>query len=317
MEISLPNFWKVGISPKHNLKEALQWALFFMLGIFFLCACEKPDESAFRQDLKVAAYGFESYQGTREFQTDASYEIPYAEIQEISIFSSDAETGAQVKISGAFFGPYSFGTQDTIIVFFSGGFGNLDYYYSRIQLLKSISPHYKVLTFDYQGIGKSAGEFSFSNIQNDGEAILSWIKSRAQNSTVCFYAAGLGSIALMPHNVMTDSMFFEAPKVILENPFAHSELMVSNAVQFNWSASYTSVTEIDLLSIASDQKGNFLMLVSELDERLNPEDHGQALFSAINQPMQLVEVSEAGHHSIPVLLGYSDFIEKLHNFLKQ
>ena len=314
MEILLPNFWKVGTFQKHRQKKALNRALFFFL---FLLAfsCSKPDETTFSERLQVDAYLFNAYQGQSEFYLEEEYGINYSEITEVSTISIDRETGAQVALHGAVFGEYSFGVQDTVIVVFSGGYGHLDYYYSRIKLLKSMSPNFKVIFFDYQGIGRSEGQFSFGNMQLDAEAILRWVKSRTQNCTVAFYVCGLGSIAFMPLNLENDTSFWIQPKVILENPVATSEFLVSGAVQFNLPISYSGVPEIDLISVASEQKGMFLMLLSELDERIDPKDHGQVLFEELPQNKTLLQIEEAGHHTIPLVEGFSTYNSILYDFL--
>ncbi len=288
--------------------------LVIILGLGFT-SCLRLDDQLFNNK-KIAAYAFESYTGTRELaDLNGQYLIPDSLIHPITFKSSSSD--GEATIYGVYIGAIDRVSTDTVILYCHGNAHHMDMYWSRAKLLSKIVPNHRfgVLMFDYRGYGKSTGKPSEENLYADTDAALQWLASRGlQSERLIVYGYSLGSAPAC--EISLGKKILTPAKIILEAPFASSQVMINDASGLALPGSYFTNYKINNADKIRSINQPFMWLHGTKDDFLSIKTHGEVVFKNYKGTKGVaVRVDEAVHNNLPSVMGYTAYLEKLRMFI--
>jgi len=296
-------------------------ALFIAPVLFVLAtksSCKRADEELFQQDSSFDSYLWNDNSGPKIFESPDSFVLPTSEIYRFTVNSKDPETSNQVKIQAAFFGYFASISQDSLIVFCHDGQFNMDFYFEQIKTLYQCGGQgkYNILLFDYQGLGLSDGKTSAEAIVQDAKAIEIWLKeSSVPPQNVFIYGQGLGTIAAC-ELVKDDDQNRPAPTtLILENPLARTDYLLSSSTGLNLPSSFIDQPTIDNIEIMKDFKGSLLVMLSTQDEKYDILINGEEMYNAHNGLYKELHRSDAMHQDLVPKLGFIAYCELVNQLI--
>lgn len=302
-----------------KVNKILKQALFIAPVLFMTCyslSCKRTEDEIFQQDENFDFYQWENNPSLKIFEAPDSFSISPLNIHQFPINSIAPNTSKETKIQAVLFG--DFDTQDTLIIFCNGGQYHMDYYYEQIKTLyySGGKGKYNILTFDYQGLGSSRGESSFDAMIKDAEAVGQWIEENGISSDqIVLYGQGLGSLAAC-HLAEKFSFSQGSPKkLILENPIANTDFLISSGLQLNLPSSYFNQTVIDNIALIANYDGDLLLLLSENDEKYNQNINGEALFDAHKGNLKIREWVNSSHSGLVTSIGFTEFMALVDSFI--
>ena len=114
----------------------------------------------------------------------------------------------------------------------------------------------------------------------------------------------------------SNSFAMKPSKIILEAPFASSEVMVQDASLINMPASYFVNVEINNAENIKQVDVPLLWLHGIDDDFLSIETHGQLVYDNHTLAWKRgFKVPGAGHEGVPVFMGVSAYKSTLLNFI--
>lgn len=299
------------------IKQALFTAPVLFTPLFF--SCERAQDEIFLTDDDFIAYQWENHPGSKVFDEPSDYSINFSDIVEFTLSSTDPSSNNEVNIHAAFIGNLSTITNDTVILFCHGGKFHMDYYYPQIKTLYQTGSKgkYNLLIFDYQGLGLSEGTPSIDGLIQDGTAAKKWLSDKGvQNSQIICYGKGLGAIPACHLTQSNNNDTATLPHLILENPVAHSDFLLSNATQLNLPTSYVSNDSFDNVALIKKHRQKLLILLSEEDEKYPAAMNGELLYqNHSGSGKHKVLVKKAMHESLVPTLGFNTYLETISDFL--
>jgi pimeloyl-ACP methyl ester carboxylesterase len=172
-----------------------------------------------------------------------------------------------------------------------------------------------VLMFDYRGYGMSEGKSSEKNIYADAEAALKWLQSNGLTSSrLIVYGYSLGSA---PSTEIASSTYSLQPiKLLLEAPFASSEVMVQDAGKLALPGSYFTNAKINNADKIKQVKIPFMWMHGTADSFLSIQTHGEVLFKNYGGTKgEAYRIAGAEHGDLPLVFGYNNYINAIHDFI--
>jgi pimeloyl-ACP methyl ester carboxylesterase len=282
--------------------------LFFLLILFG--SCQRLDSNLFNSS-KITEYKLDKYTGDVDFILDASYDIPNAFIHQFTL-DSDGN-----KIYAIYIGDISKIATDTVIMYCHGNKDHMDFYWQRAKLLAHVGGkmHYGVLMIDYRSYGMSEGKASEEGLYQDVDVALQWLKQNGLSANrLIIYGFSMGSA---PATELTANVRSLMPsKLILEAPFASSEVMVQDAAVLNMPASYFTNLKIDNAEEIKKINQAFMWIHGTDDSFLNPETHGRVIYKNYKGAYGEAHlIKGAEHGSVPNTWGFNAYCDAIYRFI--
>ncbi len=277
------------------------------------------EDELFPKDDDFISYKWESNKGIKIFETPESFVITPADIQMLTINSSDKKTGDQVKIQAAFFGNYTRLNQDSLLIFCHGADYHMDYWYEQIKVLSQCrsSNQPNILMFDYQGLGRSGGQTSVAALYQDALAIKNWlIANEVQQDKIIVYGQGMGAVAAC-ELVTTQEEFYTPPStLILENPVGEASSLYTESNQINLPTSFLDQPSFNNIKLIKQFKGKLLIFLSEKDEKYQNSINGSEIFKAHTGTHKILQVVNATHRDLIPSLGFEEYCHIISEFYR-
>lgn len=287
-----------------------------------LMSCNKRLDSFLFNNAKIDNYLLDNYQGEIPFELGAEYTIAPEKIHFFQYTIQDQ--GKALTIHALYVGDLHSIQQDTVILYCHGNKDHLDFYWNRQKLLAHVGGknRFGVLSFDYPGYGLSDGTPSEENIYAATEGALNWLKEQGlSNSQLIAYGFSLGS-APATRIAANPQEFSLSPRILLlENPFASSEVMVQSSAGMSFPGSY--FTNIKIANAEEIKKVHqpFLWFHGTDDSFLTLAAHGQVVFDNYNgsrgKAVLIEGATHDGEKGVPVVMGLAQYLSEIEAFITE
>lgn len=290
--------------------------------LLMLSACNKRLDSFLFNNSKIDSYMLDAYLGEVPFILDSTYNVSPSLVHKFEYTIIDK--GNSLRIHAIYVGDLSTISSDTVILYCHGNKDHMDFYWPRQKLLAHVGGknRFGVLSFDYPGYGLSEGIPSEENMYEATEGALKWLKSNGvSNERLVVYGFSLGS-APATKIAANPSEFSLTPNVlILENPFASSEVMVQSSAGLSFPGSYFTNIKIANAEEIKKVQQPFLWLHGTDDTFLTLAAHGQVVFYNYNGDRgKAVIVNGATHDGekgIPPVKGFAEYLHEIESFITE
>ncbi len=294
------------------MKKEITVLFILMVG---LTSCLRLDSQLFNSE-ELSEYKFDSYTGNRELGTLPSIYAVADSMRNLVTFTSNSSEGA-AKLFGVYLGNINHIATDTVILYCHGNAKHMDNYWNRAKLLAHVGGKHRfgVLMFDYRGYGMSEGKSSEKNIYADAEAALKWLQSKGLTSSrLIVYGYSLGSA---PSTEIASSTYSLQPiKLLLEAPFASSEVMVQDAGKLALPGSYFTSAKINNSDKIKQVKIPFMWMHGTADSFLSIQTHGEVLYKNYSGTKgEAYRIAGAEHGDLPMVFGYNNYINAINDFI--
>ncbi|NTW31795.1 MAG: alpha/beta hydrolase [Bacteroidetes bacterium] len=285
--------------------------LISFLSIVF-SSCLRLDSNLYNSS-KLTEYKLDNYQDETDgdFRIPASYDIPTDKIHLFSL------TSGTYKIYAVYLGDIADISTDTVIMYCHGNKNHIDYYWQRAKLLANIGSknRFGVLMIDYRGFGLSEGKCTEEGLYEDVDAALAWLKQNGLTSDrLIMQGYSLGSAPATKLTATPRSLI--PSKLILESPFASAEVMVQDASVLAMPGSYLTSLEINNAEEIKNIKQPFLWIHGKADSFLSIETHGEVVFKNYSGIKGVAyRIDGANHADVPSIMGFSNYIKALEEFI--
>lgn len=292
---------------------------FFAIALAFgFSSCLKLDGNLYNRDNTITEYKLDNFTDTQDFILDSSFNIVSNKITLMSLQSKAANESQATTIKAIYIGDVSRIAKDTVIFYCHGNKWHMDFYWQRAKLLAHTNGkhRYGVMYFDYRGFGLSEGAPTEEGMYADADACLQWLKEQGlTGDRLMIYGFSLGSASATELSATTRSL--RPSKLILEAPFASSEVMVADASQLNMPASYfTEVKIANAEKIKIVQQPLFWMHGLN-DNFLSYQTHGETVYNNYGGPYkQKFMVAGAHHGEVPEKAGFKTYLDSLGKFIR-
>lgn len=205
--------------------------------VFLSLGCRKRLDSFLFNNTKTDQYLLDNYDDP-EIELPTGYYVPESAIHQFTYKIND--DGESLNIAAIYVGDVNTVNTDTVILYCHGNADNMDHYWTRQKLLSYVGGlgRFGVLMFDYPGYGMSDGEPTEENMYEATNGALKWLQKKGlTNDRLVIYGFSLGSAAAC-RAVGAKSFVLQPNKIILESPFANSQVMVQDAALINMPSSY-------------------------------------------------------------------------------
>lgn len=282
-----------------------------------LTSCLRLDSQLFN-NVKLTSYGFDSYTGAKELaELPASYHIADS-MRHLVTFTSTSSEGS-AKLYGVYIGALNNINTDTVILYCHGNSKHMDNYWNRAKLLAYVGGlhQYGILMFDYRGYGMSEGKPSEKNLYADTEAALKWLQSKGLSANrLAIYGYSLGSAPSC--EISANTYALKPFKLMLEAPFASSEVMVQDASKLSLPGSFFTNAKINNAQKIKSINQPLLWMHGTDDSFLNITTHGELVYNNHNGAFKKgYKIAGAEHNNLPSIWGYSNYLQAIHQFLLQ
>jgi len=203
-------------------------------------------------------------------------------------------------------GWYLPGSNNRIVLFFSGNAGNRGYRLDKLRILHELN--LSVLIVDYRGYGGSTGRPSEKGLFRDGKAMWEYASQELNYSPeqILLYGESLGG-AVAFHvgaekevgGVIVEGTFSSAREVARDLIFFIPRFMVSDI--------YNSRTRAPQLDAP-------LLILHSREDEIIPYQHGKKLYEAAEEPKKLVPLQ--GSHNHAFLEDQQTYRKAMEDFLQ-
>ncbi len=268
---------------------------------------------------KIKDYQLDDYTGEQDFILDASYAIPTAFINMLSLSSQASGETSATAIKAIYIGDPLKIITDTIILYCHGNKGHMDFYWQRAKLLAHVNGknRYGVLMMDYRGYGLSEGKPTEEGMYADVDACMKWLKEKGvTNTRLIIYGFSLGTASAT--ELTANPRTLTPSKIILEAPFGSAAVMVQDASQLNMPADYFTNLKIDNAEEIKKVTQPFLWIHGTNDNFLNYKTHGQIVYNNYSGSYkEKFLVDGADHSEVPAKMGFTTYLSVLGNFIRK
>jgi alpha/beta superfamily hydrolase len=288
--------------------------VFLVLSLAFM-SCQRLDDSLFNNDNSISEYKWDEYDGDVDFTLDASYAIADSLMLLFTLESDDGTSKA--TIYAHYLGDTSRIKTDTVIFYCQGNRDHMDFYWQRSKLLANTGwkNRFGLLTFDYRGYGLSEGQSTEKSMYADAEACLKWLKSKGlTNDRLVIYGFSLGSSSAT--EIAANSFSMKPCKLILEAPFASSEVMVQDGSLLSIPASFFTNHKIDNAEEIKKVTQPFMWIHGVEDSFLSIDTHGEIVYKNYKGSYsEAHRIESADHGEVPEKMGFLNYIETIEAFI--
>lgn len=294
--------------------------IYFTLICFIFLGCKKRlDPFLFNNDNTIEEYKFDAYEGEVTLQVGAEYSVDPSMIHQVS-FSILDEENKPIQISATYVGDINQITTDTVIVYCHGTAKHNDFYWPRQKLYAHLGGlhRYGVLMVDYAGYGTSEGIATEKNMYASVKGALTWLKSNGLTSDrLILFGFSLGTAPTCEIAAHASDYPLAPSKIILEAPFASSEVMIQDASGLSLPGSYFVNVKIDNAEEIKKVDVPLLWIHGEADTFLSIASHGQIVYNNYSGPKKVgVTVPGGEHEDTPFVMGYSNYLSTLLDFIE-
>lgn len=167
--------------------------------------------------------------------------------------------------------------------------GNAGFLLSNYKAMTPLLPYgFQAFVFDYSGFGFSEGKATRDQILIDGNAALTYIKSRAdvQNTKVVLYGQSLGGHLSA---VVAAQRQSEIDALVMEGAFSsHKDIAAAKAGFFGRMLVSEKYAASDYIS----EYKKPLLLIHSTEDEIIPFAMGQKILARANQPKSLYEIQK-------------------------
>lgn len=285
--------------------------------LFISMGCRKRlDSFLFNNDNSITDYRLDDFGGELSLDLPNEYYIPESEIHQFTFPIEDE--GEILNISAIFVGDINAISTDTVILYCHGNKDHMDHYWPRQKLLSYIGNQgrFGVLMFDYPGFGLSEGEPTEDNMYAATGRALQWLKDKGlNNQRLIVYGYSLGS-APACLSVGDKPFVLQPNKIILEAPFASSEVMVQDASVLNMPSSYFVNTKISNAEQIKKCDVPLYWMHGLKDDFLSFTTHGKLVYDNHHLSWKKKsEVQGAGHTNVPTFIGLEQYKNEVLSFI--
>lgn len=285
-----------------------------------LISCNKRLDDFLFNNTKVDQYLLDTYSGEKPFELDQDY---FIEDSLIHVFSYPiVYKGETLNVYAIYIGEINKIAHDSVMLYCHGNRDHMDFYWNRQKLLAFTGEknRYGVLSFDYPGYGMSDGKPSEANMYLATAGALNWLKDNGMtNERLIAYGYSLGSAAATRITANPSEFSLTPSKLILENPFASSEVMTQSSSGLSMPSSYFTNVKIANAEEIKKVQQPFLWFHGTEDTFLTLSAHGQVVYD--NYPGnqgQAVIVNGATHDGetgVPKTMGLATYLTTILEFL--
>lgn len=289
------------------------------LAALLLSACLKLDNNLYNNDNTITEYKLDNYDGESDFILDSSYAISPQKISFLTLSSQTADESEPVKIKAIYIGDISRITTDTVIVYCHGNKWHMDFYWQRAKLLAHVNGkhRYGVLYMDYRGYGLSEGAVKETGMYADVDACLAWLKEKGlTDARLMIYGFSLGSASAT--EMCANKHVMNPSKLILEAPFASSEVLVQDGSQLNMPAAYFTDAKIDNAGKIKRVAQPLFWIHGMNDLFLSYQTHGQLVYTNYGGSYkQQMLIPDADHSEVPAKAGFKSYLDTIGKFIRR
>jgi pimeloyl-ACP methyl ester carboxylesterase len=287
--------------------------------LIILSSCMKLDSNLYNNDHKIDSYKLDDYNGEQDFRLDATYDIPPALVNILTLSSLSANEDKATAIKAIYIGDVTKIATDTVILYCHGNKWHMDFYWQRAKLLAHVNGknRYGLMMMDYRGYGLSDGKPTEEGMYADVDACMKWLKENGLiNERLMIYGFSLGSAPATELTANTRSL--HPDKLILEAPFASAEVMVQDASQLNMPAEYFTDLKIDNAEEIKKIQQPFLWIHGLNDNFLSYKTHGEVVYKNYHGTYsEKFLVDGADHGEVPAKMGFEKYLEVLGKFVRK
>jgi pimeloyl-ACP methyl ester carboxylesterase len=283
-----------------------------------LVACSRLDDNLFNANTqKITAYTCDNCTGDVDFRLDAPYKIPDTLIHLITLASQMEDEGSPTKIYGVYIGNINTIATDTVIMYCHGNKDHMDFYWPRAALLANTGGknRFGVLMIDYRGYGLSEGKPSENGLYADVDAALQWLKMNGlSDNRLVMYGVSMGTAPATKLTAEPRSM--RPVKLMLEAPFASSEVMVQDATGLALPATFVTDLKINNAEEIKTVQQPFFWIHGIDDHYLNITTNGELVYQNHKGIYKEAHrVPGAGHSNVPNTMGFQNYLKTAENFI--
>lgn len=294
--------------------------IYHIASITFILAttsCLRLDSNLYN-NTSIEAYLLDEYEGRNEFDLDESYKIEDSLITIFTLNSKGETEDQATEIYAIYVGNIESINVDTVIMYFHGTADHMDFYWNRQKLLAHLGGknNYGVLMIDYRGYGMSSGSPTEEGMYNDGKAALDWLQNKGlTNERLIVYGFSLGTAAATELTANPRSL--KPNKLILESPFASSDVMTADGSGLDLPASYMVNFKIDVAEDIKKVNQPFLWIHGKDDNFLDFETHGKVVYKNYGGTYaKSLEVDGGDHGDVPLVYGFDKYLKDVLNFIR-
>jgi pimeloyl-ACP methyl ester carboxylesterase len=294
--------------------------IYFLVIITLVSACRKRlDDFLFNNDNSITAYELDNYTGRTTLDVGSEYHV---EDSMISVFQYPISSeGENLNISAIYVGELSEIATDTVILYCHGTADHNDFYWPRQKLYASLGSKHRfgVLMIDYPGYGLSDGKPTEQNMYDATNGALKWLKSQGlTNDRLILFGFSLGTAPTCEVAGNTTNFEMQPSKIIIEAPFASAEVLVQDAALLAMPGSYFVNVKIDNAEEIKKVNVPLLWIHGEADSFLSIHTHGEVVYNNYQGPSKTaVRVPGGDHEDTPFIMGYSNYLAEILQFIEQ
>jgi pimeloyl-ACP methyl ester carboxylesterase len=303
---------------KLSTSKKLTSLLLLVSVLISIQSCQRLDNNFFNPT-KTKKYLKDNYVGEKDFELDTTYKIPKGMEYDFFLYSKTKNERAEIYINATYIGPLATINRDTVIIYFHGNKGNMDFYWNRAKLLAFLAGklNYGVLTFDYRGYGLSKGISSEETIYADAEAAMRWLKSKNVNpKKVILYGFSLGAVPAI--KMMAESESFSPEKLIVEAPFASSSSLVQSSSKINMPSSYFTDIRMNNAEKIKSVTQPLLWIHGKNDTFIDYKVNGQLVYDNHKGSYKEAQLIEGADHSdVITTMGIDNYKKALLSYIRR
>lgn len=292
----------------------------FSLLTLVIFSCRKRlDDFLFNNVNTITEYQLDDYTGRKTLDVGSEYHV---EDSMIHIFQVPIESDGEIlNISMIYVGDMSKIATDTVILYCHGTADHNDFYWPRQKLYAHLGGAHRfgVLMVDYAGYGLSDGEATEASMYASVNGALKWLKSKGlSNDRLIQFGFSLGTAPTCEVAGNGSAYEMQPSKIILEAPFASSEVMVQDASLLAFPASYFVNVKVDNAEEIKKVNVPLLWIHGEADAFLSIHTHGEVVFNNYAGPSKTaVRVPGGDHEDTPYVIGYTNYLAAILAFIEQ
>lgn len=292
----------------------------FSLLTLVIFSCRKRlDDFLFNNVNTITEYQLDDYTGRKTLDVGSEYHV---EDSMIHIFQVPIESDGEIlNISMIYVGDMSKIATDTVILYCHGTADHNDFYWPRQKLYAHLGGAHRfgVLMVDYAGYGLSDGEATEASMYASVNGALKWLKSKGlSNDRLIQFGFSLGTAPTCEVAGNGSAYEMQPSKIILEAPFASSEVMVQDASLLAFPASYFVNVKVDNAEEIKKVNVPLLWIHGEADAFLSIHTHGEVVFNNYAGPSKTaVRVPGGDHEDTPYVMGYTNYLAAILAFIEQ
>jgi len=291
-------------------------SLLTLITILTLTSCLRLDDNLYN-NVQIEEYLLDDYEGRNEFDLSESFKIDDDLIDIFTLNSQTEYESEPTTIYAIYIGNQDKIDTDTVIMYFHGTADHMDFYWNRQKLLAHLGGKnkYGVLMIDYRGYGMSEGTPTEEGMYADGKAALDWLKNKGlTDDRLIIYGFSLGTAAATELTASPQSL--KPNKLILEAPFASSDVMVNDGSGLDLPSSYMVNFKIDVAEDINKVTQPFLWIHGIEDDFLDFETHGKVVYKNYQgEYSQSIEVKGGDHGDVPIILGLDKYLIEVNKFI--